>query len=116
MNDPETNRLLGQMQATLAQIQRQQGDSESRAAESREKVYSALREIREEAQDARSRIEQIERVVQDEVQPVVRSVLDWRSRWLGALAVLGVIGTLLAFMFTAAKELVLDIWRLLVSR
>lgn len=116
MTDPETNRQLGQMQATLAQIQRQQADSESRAAESREKVYTALREIREQAQETRGRIVQIERVVQDEVQPVVRSVLDWRSRWLGALAVLGVIGALVAFMFTAAKELVLDIWRLLVNR
>lgn len=116
MTDPETHRLLGQMQATLAQIQGQQADSEKRAAESREKVYTALREIRTEAQEARSRIVQIERVVQDEVQPVVRSVLDWRSRWLGALAVLGVIGTLIVFMFTAARDLVLDIWRLIVSR
>lgn len=51
--------------------------------------------------------------MEEEVRPVVRSVLDWRARTLGAVFVLGLIGSVVLFVFTAAKDLIIDLWRTL---
>lgn len=116
MNDHATHRLLGEMVGKLEAVEKALSENEERARESREKVYSALEEIRSDAQDTRKRVGSMETTLEDEVKPVVRGVLDWRSRAIGAAAVLGLIGSMLVLALTAAKELVLDIWRLLVNR
>lgn len=116
MMDPEVHRMLGQMQGTMASIQRQLAENEASARESRGVVYKSLQEIRENAQDTRRRTEALEKVIASEIRPVVRGVLDLRSRALGATMVLGILGSAILLVLTAARDAVTDIWRALFDR
>lgn len=116
MNDPQTHQLLGQLRGQMEAIQRQLTDSEAKASESREKVYESLDEIRTDAQDTRARTEALEAVVREEVRPVVRLVRDWRSRALGGMAVLGVIGAFILLILGAAREAIIEIGRAIFMR
>lgn len=116
MSDIETHQLLGSLIAKMDGLASSAAESEQQARESREKVYQALEDIRADAQASRTRLDSIEDTLEKEVKPVVRGVLDWRSRAIGAAAVLGLIGSMVVIAFTAAKELLLDVWRLMVSR
>jgi len=111
MSDPDTSRLLGELKGTMAGIQRQLADSETRATESREMVHEQLRDIRKDAQDTRARTAAMEKTLKEDVLPMVRSVDDWRSRALGGMVVLGAIGTVVLFILTLARDAILDIWR-----
>ena len=116
MNDHATHRLLGELVGKLEQVEKALGENEERARESRERVYGSLEDIRSEAQDSRKRLDAIEATLEDEVKPVIRGVMDWRSRAIGAAAVLGLVGSLIVLALTAAKDLVVEIWRLIVNR
>ena len=113
-NDPEIHRRLGELQGSLAAIQRQLVDNEAKASESRDKVYEALGRIRADAANTRHMAETSEKILEHEVRPVVRSVVDWRSRTLGGLFVLGAIGTAVLFILGLAKELLVDLWHALM--
>lgn len=116
MNDPETHRLLGQLQSSVQSIHARLADSETKASESREKVYKQLAETRSDVQETRTRTEALETVMREEVRPAVRLLRDWRSRALGGMAVLGVIGALLLLILGAAKEVIIDIGRAIFGR
>jgi chromosome segregation ATPase len=116
MNDSETHRMLGELQGSLAAIQRQLINNEDKAREARDRVYEALREIRSDAQDTKHRTDSLERIMKEEVRPVVRSVVDWRSRALGGAVVLGAVGTVVLFILTATKDAIVDLWRALIQR
>lgn len=111
--DPETNRLLGELRAGIASLQRHTDEEARRAADSRARVYQRLDAIQTETQDTRQRLGAVETVIDREIRPVVRGVLDWRSRWTGAVFVLGLIGSGLLLLVTVAKDLALDLWRLM---
>lgn len=116
MSDTETQRLLGALIAKIDQVERHLSESEQNAKESRKHVFDALELIRSDAQATRTRLDSIETSLDSEIKPVVKGVLDWRSRAIGAATILGFIGTLMVLALTAAKELLLDIWRLMVNR
>lgn len=116
MSEQDVKLLLGQLIGKMEAVENTLKESEARAKDSRERVYKALEEIRTDAQATRSRLDSIESTIDQEVKPVVKGVLDWRSRAIGAATILGFIGTLMALALTAAKEMLLDIWRLIVNR
>ncbi|MGY6703164.1 hypothetical protein [Roseinatronobacter sp.] len=116
MSEPETQRLLGELVGRLSSIEQTLQAENQSAKDSRAAVYGALREIREDAQDTRSRVAQLEKIMEDDVQPVVKGVLDWRSRAIGAAFVLGVIGSALIYFITSAKDLIIAAWQTLVAR
>ena len=116
MPDPDTHRILGQLQGSLAAIQRQLADNERKASDSRDKVHRALRDLREDAQDTRHRTESLEKIIEQEVRPVVRSVVDWRSRALGGAVVLGAVGTVVLAILTMTKDALVDLWHALIQR
>lgn len=116
MSEQDVKLLLGQLIAKLDGVERTLSDNDRHAKDSREKVYKALEDIRTDAQATRTRLDSIETTIDQEVKPVVKGVLDWRSRAIGAATILGFIGTLMVLALTAAKELLLDIWRLMVNR
>lgn len=94
-------------------MQRRLEEEARKSSESRARVHQKLEDIQSEAQESSQRISAVERVVEEEVRPVVRSVLDWRARTLGSVFVLGLIGSVVLFVFTAAKDLIIDLWRTL---
>lgn len=116
MSDHATHRLLGELIAKIGVLEDALKESETRSRDSRERVYGQLESIRADVSESRRRLDVIDSALDDEIRPVVSGVLDWRSRALGAVMVLGFIGTLIVLALTAAKELLLDIWRLMVSR
>mgnify|MGYP003783521787 CR=1 FL=1 len=116
MPDPDTNRLLGELKGAVDAMQRQQDAEAAKASASRARVHQQLEEIRAEAQRTRTRTETLERVMDSEVRPVVRGVLDWRSRGIGALAVLGLVGTALMVLVTSAWEMIMEAWRGIIGR
>lgn len=116
MSEPETQRLLGELVGRLSSIEQTLKDENNSAKDSRAAVYKALREIREGAQDTRHRVAQLEKIMADDVQPVVKGVLDWRSRAIGAAFVMGIIGSALIYFITSAKDLIIAAWQALVAR
>ncbi|SDW78786.1 DUF1515 domain-containing protein [Roseicitreum antarcticum] len=113
-SDPETHLRLGQLQGSLESIQRQLDAADAKAGENRAQVHQSLEALRADAQDTRARTAAVERTLQEDVIPVVRSVNDWRSRALGGMIVLGTVGTLVLFVLTMAKEAIIDLWRILL--
>lgn len=116
MNDPQTHQLLGQLQGKMDAIQRQLVDNEAKASEGRDKLYRQVSQTRTEVQDTRARTEALELAMRDEVRPVVRLVRDWRSRALGGMAVLGLIGAFILLILGAAKETIIEIGRAIFAR
>lgn len=116
MSEQDVKLLLGQLIAKMDAVENTLKDSEAHAKDSREKVYRSLEDIRTNAQSMNTRLVSVESTIENEVKPVVKGVLDWRSRAIGAGIVLGLIGSFMVLALTAAKELLLDIWRLLVNR
>ena len=116
MSEPETQRLLGELVGRLSSIEQTLKDENNSAKDSRAAVYKALREIREGAQDTRHRVAQLEKIMADDVQPVVKGVLDWRSRAIGAAFVMGIIGSALIYFITSAKDLIIAAWQTLMEK
>jgi ElaB/YqjD/DUF883 family membrane-anchored ribosome-binding protein len=112
----ETQRLLGQLLGRLESIDSALQAANEDAKNSRDKMHDALREIREHAQETRHRLESLERVVTDDVQPVVNGVLNWKSRAVGAAAVLGFVGTVVVFLVTQTKDLLAAVWQTMIGR
>lgn len=111
MSDESINRLLGEVKGQLNAMQQQQTEGERKASESREAVFGALRELREDAQKTRHRTEVLEQVMKHEVRPVIKGVLDWRSRAVGGMAVITVVGMAVIGMFTVARDVIFEMWR-----
>ncbi len=103
--------MLGVLQGSLTGIQKQLDEIERKASHSRAIVHNQLEDIRLEAAETRRRVESVETAIEKEVRPVVRSVVDWRSRAAGGLLVLGVIGAALTAILWALWELILEGWR-----
>ena len=116
MDDHETHVLLGEVRGKLSAIQQQLEGNESEAAKSRDALYDQISNARKEVQEIRSRTVALEAVMQEEVRPAVRMIRDWRSRALGGMAVLGVIGTLILIILGAAKEAIVDLVRAIIAR
>lgn len=112
-SDPETNRMLGKLQGSVEAMRQQLQQAEDKATANRAQVHASLEALRADAQDTRSRTAAVERTLQKDVIPVVKSVNDWRSRALGGMVVLGFVGTIVLFVLTLAKEAIIDIWRAL---
>ncbi len=115
-SDLATHRLLGELNGKLAGIEKSLKSNDANARDALENLHHAVQDIRNHSQQNGQRLDNVERVLEIEVRPVVRGVLDWRSRAVGALAVIGFIGTAIIFAITAAKEVVLEIWRVIVDR
>lgn len=116
MSDPETHRILGQLQGTMASVQRQLATSEEKATESRSRMHRQLEDIRTDARDSKTRLEAVERQLKDDIKPVIRTVLDWRAQWIGAMCVMGVIGSAVVFLLTQAKDALADAWKAFIGR
>jgi len=118
-----TNLLLGEMKGSLAALKedlerrdKQAEDRDREASASRRVLYREMEKTRSEVQDTRTRTEALEKIMKEEVRPMVRLVKDWKSRWIGGLAVLGVIGAALPLLVGAAKETIIEIGRAIFGR
>lgn len=116
MTQPEIYTALGKIQAQLEAQSAKLDETATESRESRRLVHRALEEIRTDAQITRARVEGIETEMKEKVRPSLVRLDDWKSRALGALAVLGLIGTAAIAFMGLAKDMFLDIWRLIVSR
>lgn len=123
MSDRETHRLLGELKGNVAALRAQLVEADKKteardkeASSSRKALYTQMEQTRSEMQDVRSRVEAQEIIMKEEVRPMVRLVKDWKSRWIGALAVLGVIGAALLLVIGAAKETIIEIGRAIFGR
>lgn len=122
-DDKATNLLLGELNGRLASLKEDLERRDNVAAErdreasaSRRVLYQEMEKTRSEVQDTRGRVGALETIMTDEVRPMVRLVKDWKSRWIGGLAVLGVIGAALLLLVGAAKETIIEIGRAIFGR
>jgi len=121
--DKTTNLLLGELNGRLASLKEELERRDNLAAErdreasaSRRVLYQEMEKTRSEVQDTRGRVGALEAIMTDEVRPMVRLVKDWKSRWIGGLFVLGVIGSALLLLVGAAKETIIEIGRAIFGR
>lgn len=114
-NDGENvDRTLGRLMATMEALAQQIAQNEERAAASRRETARQLERIISDASETRRRTETLEGVMTDEVRPVVKSVVSWRSRVLGGMVVIGVVGTVVFGILTAAKDVLAEFVRAVV--
>ena len=84
----ELGRLTAQIEAMNARLDREYGErlrTDAEAAEARVIVRQALSDLEQGHKAIGGRLDQIE--------PVTRMVTGWRARWVGAMIVLGFLGT-----------------------
>lgn len=122
-DDKATNLLLGELNGRLSSLKEDLERRDNVAAErdreasaSRRVLYQEMEKTRSEVQETRGRVGALETIMKDEVRPMVRLIKDWKSRWIGGLAVLGVIGAALLLLIGAAKETIIEIGRAVFGR
>jgi chromosome segregation ATPase len=113
MTDHDINRALGKLQGSLSAIQEQLSNNERHASSSRSKMYEMLKQnydevhaLKSELQNNQRRIAILEKFVDDEVKPFVRTVTGWKSWLTGAVAVVVVLGGVAVFFITLAADVI----------
>ena len=85
----ELGRLTAQIEALNSRLDREYAErlrADAEAAEARVSVRQALSELEQGHKAIGGRLDQIE--------PVTRMVTGWRARWVGAMIVLGFLGSI----------------------
>jgi len=108
MSDPDLSQRFGHLEGLMTAISRQMSESDREASASRAKLYAKVEKLAVEMQETRSRVQVIEKTLDADVRPVIRSVTDWKARAAGGVLVIGIIGSALMAAVWALWELVLD--------
>ncbi|WP_333828298.1 DUF1515 family protein [Pararhodobacter sp.] len=116
MSDPTLHALLGELKGQVSSLQSQMAKSEDDATKSRKALYTQISDMRSEVQDTRLRTAALEVVMENDVRPAVKMLSDWRSRALGGIAVLGIIGAVILLILGAAKDAIIEIGRAIFGR
>jgi hypothetical protein len=104
----EINRTLGELVGTLKAMQKQLEDDRTLSTASRKSVYERLDAIHSDSTATAARVKTLEDAMKSEVLPVVRAVVDWKSRIIGAVFVIGALGTAIVFAVTYGKDIVIE--------
>jgi hypothetical protein len=79
------------------------------AKEQRDHMYKAIEETNRNTSDLGHRVNNVEKNL-TKINPVVDRVKGWQSMALGGLLVLGVIGTVITFVWEAVRDKLVSVF------